>query len=96
MSKYRLAILLVALLIPLSMFVDDLIKDRKETSAYFQSLDLVLSGVVQSIDRPPSSNDFGILKVSILKSNRSFYDPRKERKFYYCLIKKTYVNNGIL
>ncbi len=61
--------------------------ESKEQREYFDSLDLKLSGTIQSIDMPYGFNDFGILKVSIISSNISWYDPRKKLDHYYCIIK---------
>lgn len=61
--------------------------ENKEQSEYFDSLDLELTGIVQSIDLPSPYNGFGILKVSVIKSNFNQYDPRESKEHYYCIIR---------
>jgi hypothetical protein len=60
---------------------------EKEEKKYFDDLNLYLKGVVESVDLTYLPNGFGVVKVNIIETNRNFYDPRKDRKFYYCLIK---------
>jgi hypothetical protein len=57
---------------------------------YFDKLDLRLTGVVESLDLSYLPNGFGVVKVKILQANKNFYDPRKDLKYYYCLIKNGY------
>src|SRR5258705_2137497 len=65
----------------------DAIRENEENKKYFRDLNLMLKGVVESVDLSYIPNGFGVVKVSIIESNKNFYDPRKDRKYYYCIIK---------
>lgn len=66
-------------------FLSDEDKQRK----YFDSLDLNLIGIVEFVDIPENKgfNGFGMVRVSVLKSNFNYYDYRKSDDIYYCIIK---------
>ena len=66
------------------------IKENKEDKKYFDELNLKVTGVVESVDLT-YPGVFGVIKASILESNIDFYDPRKSRQYYYCLIKNKQV-----
>jgi hypothetical protein len=85
--KFRVVFFILAISIAFFLFLRDLFESMQIEDEYFSSLNLVLKGVVQDVDRPESSNGFGILEVSILNSNLDNYDPRNTREYYYCIIK---------
>jgi hypothetical protein len=63
------------------------IKENKGDKKYFDELNLKLTGIVESVDLSYIPNGFGVAKVSIINSNRHYYDPRDDHEYYYCLIK---------
>jgi hypothetical protein len=71
-------------------FFYSIAKSSSDNRKYFSDLHLTLKGEVLATDVPDGYNGFGILRVKIIESNISSYDPRGERKNYYCIIK-----NGI-
>ena len=81
------AFFIIAVLVATSMFISDQLKENKDQRDYLKDLGLVLTGKVESVDVPEPFNGFGIVNLSIIQTNKSFYDPRKDHKFYYCLIK---------
>ena len=61
--------------------------EANKKERYFTDLNLALKGEVLAVDLPNSSNGFGIVKVKVLETNKPYYDPRKDSRYYYCIIK---------
>lgn len=61
--------------------------EANKTERYFTDLNLELKGEVLGVDIPSSSNGFAIVKVKVLETSRRYYDPRKDHRYYYCIIK---------
>jgi hypothetical protein len=76
----------VAIAISAIWFVNDHFENKKKQNDYLKGLNLILVGKVDSVNIPRPFNGFGIVKVSMIESNFSSYDPRKDHESYYCLI----------
>jgi hypothetical protein len=85
--KWLIVLVLAVLAIGIFNTVRENTAYEKEEKKYFNDLNLYLKGVVLAVDYKYPANGFGVVKVNIIETNRDFYDPRKDRNFYYCLIK---------
>ncbi|HEV7780854.1 MAG TPA: hypothetical protein VGO58_06290 [Chitinophagaceae bacterium] len=68
-------------------FFADKQKKEKNSLDDLEKMDLVLTGKVVTVYELPSSNGFGVVRVDVIKSNITYYDPRSDYENYYCLIK---------
>ena len=62
-------------------------KEKNDDANYFDRLDLQLTGVIDYLGAPTSANNFGVIGLTVLSTNKSHLDERKNRRYYYCLIK---------
>lgn len=64
---------------------------KKLNEDYFNKVNFKLTGVlIADPDCPDASNGFCILRVRVVESNISNYDPRDHEEHYYCVIEKNY------
>lgn len=74
------------LLLLLFLYIGHTYENNIQKTA-LKGLDLQLSGVIDSVSKFNGYNGFGIIDLRILSSNMKYYDPRNEKKNYYCIIK---------
>lgn len=55
-----------------------------------EDLNLQLTGLVDTVIEGSNYHGFGIIRLKIISSNITEYDPRSKKAYYYCVIK-----NGI-
>jgi len=79
----------VAIILFLIFIIYDQIRISNYNKKYLINLNLVLTGIVESVDLSYIPNGFGVVKVNVIKSNINYYDPRNDHKYYYCLIKNS-------
>lgn len=84
-SRVRFVLIAFPLMVALGIYEDH--RDELYEDRYFTSLDLELTGVVQYVDAPSSSNNFGIVGVEVLSTNKLHVDQRDSLQYYYCLVK---------
>lgn len=52
-----------------------------------EDLNLNLTGVVESVENGNGFHGYGIVRLKVIESNISDYDPRGTRKYFFCVIK---------
>jgi hypothetical protein len=82
----RASMFLIFALVVAGWFFNDWKQLNNRSGDYLKELGLKLVGKVTNIDRPNNFNGFGIVRVAVIESNFSTYDPRKERDSYYCIV----------
>ena len=80
-------IILVAAIIAAYFLARHEMKAGKKKTDSIDKINLELTGIVESVDLPESSNGFGIVRTRILQSDLSNYAPPPDADFYYCNIK---------